>query len=66
MMMLVSLPLLARPWMLVHFFFDGLFSAFAAHLVGFVVFSLFILLDYLGPTDLALLLGTIHVVIVGR
>jgi hypothetical protein len=47
-------------------FSDGLFRAFAAHLVGFVVLSLFILLDYLGPTDLALLLGTIHVVIVGR
>jgi hypothetical protein len=44
-------------------FSDGLFHGFAGHLVGLVVLSVFVLLDHLGSTDFALLLGTIYAVI---
>jgi hypothetical protein len=50
----------------VPYFFDGLFRAFATHLVRLVTLSLFVLLDHLGPVDLALLMGTIYAVMVGR
>jgi hypothetical protein len=47
-------------------FSDGLFRARVFHLVWRVTSSLMVLLDHLGPVHLALLLGFINAVMVGR